>query len=63
MWGAFESAIYGHSKRGLASEAVTRVLEQLEQNNHVQRTPHEISVKLVYGRFVGLKLKEKLNQT
>ena len=38
----------GHSKRGLASEAVTRVLEQLEQNSHVQWTPHEISVKLVY---------------
>ena len=48
-------AVYVRSvtwKSGLASEALTRVLEHLEQNGQVLQNPHEISVNLAYSRFL-----------
>ena len=39
-------------KSGLASEALTRVLEHLEQNGQVLQNPHEISVNLAYSKFL-----------
>ena len=41
----------GTWKSGLASEAVTRDIEQLEQNGQVLRIPHIICNNLVYSSF------------
>ena len=38
-------------KSGLASEAITRVLRQLEQNGQVLRNPYNICKILVYSSF------------
>ena len=38
-------------KSGLASEAITRVPGQLEQNGQVLRIPYKICVNLVYSSF------------
>ena len=38
-------------KSGLASEAITRVLRQLEQNSQVLRNPYNICKILVYSSF------------
>ena len=40
-----------HKKSGLTSEALTRVLEQLEQNGQVIQIPHIICNNLVYSSF------------
>ena len=40
-----------HKKSGLTSEALTRVLEQLEQNGQVLQIPHIICNNLVYSSF------------
>ena len=41
----------GQKKSGLASEAITRVLRQLEQNGQVLRNPYNICKILVYSSF------------
>ena len=41
----------GAWKSGLAPEAVTRVLRQLEQNGQVLRNPYNICKILVYSSF------------
>ena len=38
-------------KSGLGSEAITRVLRQLEQNGQVLRNPYNICKILVYSSF------------
>ena len=42
----------GAWKSGLASEAITRVPGQLEQNGQVLRIPYNICFNLVYIRFL-----------
>ena len=43
------------NKSGLASEAVTRVLEQLEQNGKVLQIPYKICKNLTYISILWVK--------
>ena len=49
-----------HKKSGLTSdEALTRVLEQLEQNGQVLRNPYNICVNLVCSGFSWVKNRRR----
>ena len=41
----------GQKKSGLASEAISRILRQLEENGQVVRNPYNICKILVYSSF------------